>query len=48
MVEHIQKGFEIFGHQTVSHTGSQLVGHHSYRNGIAVFLAEQKVDVWKI
>ena len=48
MIEHIKQGFEILGHQTVSHTGFQLVGQHSYRNFIAVFLAEQKIDVWKI
>jgi hypothetical protein len=47
-VSHIEAGFRLLGVDTVSHTGSSLVGEHSFRNGIAQFLASQRIEVWLI
>ena len=47
-VAHIEAGFHLFNIATTSHTGSSLVGEHSFRNGIAQFLAGQRVEVWLI
>ena len=47
-VHHIEAGFHMLGVDTVSHTGSALAGEHSYRNGIAVYLAGQRIEVWII
>ena len=47
-VDHIEQGFKLLNIQPVSHTGSNLAGEHSYRNGIAQFLAHQGIEVWLI
>ena len=47
-VSHIEAGFRLLGVATISHTGSCLVGEHSFRNGIASFLAAQRIEVWLI
>ena len=47
-VRHIEAGFHALGIDTVSHTGSALAGEHSYRNGIAVYLASHRIEVWII
>ena len=47
-VNHIEAGFHILGVDTVSHTGSALAGEHSYRNGIARYLASHRIEVWLI
>ena len=47
-VRHIEAGFHALGVDTVSHTGSALAGEHSYRNGIAVYLASHRIEVWII
>jgi hypothetical protein len=44
----IEAGFHLLGIDTVSHTGSALAGEHSYRNGIAQYLASQRIEVWLI
>ena len=43
---HIKAGFRLLGVATVSHTGSCLVGEHSFRNGIDQFLAAQRIHPW--
>jgi hypothetical protein len=47
-VKHIEEGFRNLGIATVSHTGSALAGEHSFRNGIAQFLASMRIEVWLI
>ena len=47
-VNHIEEGFKLLGVGTVSHTGLSRAGEHSYRNGIAQLLAQQRVEVWLI
>ena len=44
-VTHIEAGFHLLNIETVSHTGSCLAGEDSYGNGIAQFLASQRVEV---
>ena len=44
-VHHIEAGFHMLGVDTVSQTGSALAGEHSYRNGIAVYLASQRICI---